>query len=136
MKKTEAEWHPYPSEKPEEDGSYFATVTGQENYARICRYSAKHKFINPDVIAWAKLPKPYDKRRTKDVEVESGISTLKRGQILLNVISRLRWSGRKELFRLHAGFHLQISFSWRKSFLSSPGQRCLNLTRRRSKKYE
>ena len=70
MKKTEVKWHPYPSEKPEEDGSYFATVAGQENYARICRYSAKHKFINPDVIAWAKLPKPYDKRRTRDVEVE------------------------------------------------------------------
>ncbi len=70
MKKTEAEWRPYPSEKPEEDGFYFATIAGRENYTRICRYSTRHKFINPDVIAWAKLPKPYDKRRTKNVEID------------------------------------------------------------------
>ena len=70
MKKTEAEWRPYPSEKPEEDGFYFATIAGRENYTRICRYSTRHKFINPDVIAWAKLPKPYDRRRTKNVEID------------------------------------------------------------------
>ena len=51
MKKTEAKWRPYPSERPEEDGFYFATIKDQENYVRICRYSTRHKFINPDVIA-------------------------------------------------------------------------------------
>ena len=70
MKKTEAKWRPYPSERPEEDGFYFATIKDQENYVRICRYSTKHKFINPNVIAWAKLPKPYDKRRTRNAEID------------------------------------------------------------------
>ena len=70
MKKTEAKWCPYPSERPEEDGFYFATIKDQENYVRIRRYSTRHKFINPNVIAWAKLSKPYDKRRTKNVEID------------------------------------------------------------------
>ena len=59
MKKTEAKWCPYSSEKPKEDSFYFATIAGQENYVRICRYLAKHKFINPNVIAWAEMPEPY-----------------------------------------------------------------------------
>lgn len=63
------EWHPYPQEKPTEEGSYLVTIR------MFCRdgfdEEYERRFVQMDVfdlgyfwkagvVAWAELPKPYE----------------------------------------------------------------------------
>lgn len=71
MKKAEVIWHPYPQEKPTEDERwYLATFSFGEDgtIAHTSYYDLLHRFIDyagnsydKYVIAWAELPKPYEK---------------------------------------------------------------------------
>ena len=69
------EWHPYPKEKPTEDGRYLVTIR------MFCRdgfdEEYERRFVQEDVfdlgyfwkagvIAWAELPKPYKEGADND----------------------------------------------------------------------
>ena len=61
---TEITWHPYPQEKPTENGQYI--ITGFDEIKFVCStmYHTEFgwSFLKDDmVIAWAELPKAYEK---------------------------------------------------------------------------
>ena len=67
-------WHPYPKEKPPKEGGYLITVYYDESKSfpfepgdkwvttdDFCVIDGALRFLSdPDVIAWAVLPEPYD----------------------------------------------------------------------------
>ena len=65
MKESKIIWHPYPQEKPKEEGYYLTTVrVAWTNYIETDFYyiNKKHAYFsysNPFVTAWAELPTPY-----------------------------------------------------------------------------
>lgn len=66
MKKVEIKWHPYPQEKPKEEGEYLVTLrVGTRDYVKVDNYliNKKHSYfmLSDDFItAWAEKPKPYE----------------------------------------------------------------------------
>ena len=63
-------WTPCKVKYPPEEGSYFVTVKHlHTNLVAISRFP-HDDWARRDIIAWAELPKPYDKRRTKNVEID------------------------------------------------------------------
>ena len=61
-------WTPCKVKYPPEEGSYFVTVKHlHTNLVAISRFP-HDDWARRDIIAWAELPKPYDKRRTRDVK--------------------------------------------------------------------
>lgn len=66
MSENKVIWHLYPQEKPREGGKYLITVRfAGKNYIETDLYyiNEKHRYFlgnNPYVIAWAKMPEPYE----------------------------------------------------------------------------
>lgn len=63
-------WTPCKVKYPPEAGSYFVTVKHPVNDFVIVRCFPHEEWTRSDFIAWAEMPKPYDKRRTKNVKVK------------------------------------------------------------------
>ena len=63
-------WTPCKVKYPHETGSYFVTVKHPVNDFVIVRCFPHEEWTRSDFIAWAEMPKPYDKRRTKNVIVK------------------------------------------------------------------
>ena len=69
MNKTEIEWHPYPQEKPREEGAYLITTKDCRDsrlLSSVDTFFDKGKIFGIEeydpfdkVIAWAEMPKPY-----------------------------------------------------------------------------
>ena len=70
MSKNKFNWNPYPQEEPDKEGFYLATISDNDNYVEIRKYSKKYKFGRTDIIAWMELPKPYDKIRTRNAKTK------------------------------------------------------------------
>ena len=63
-------WTPCKVKYPPEAGSYFVTVKHPVNDFVLVRRFPHEDWTRSDFIAWAEMPKPYDKRRTKNVIVK------------------------------------------------------------------
>lgn len=61
MSETKTVWHPYPQEKPKEDGSYLIT-TIYCHIPEVISENYENGEFNLDafVVAWAELPEPYE----------------------------------------------------------------------------
>lgn len=65
LKDSIIEWHPYPQEKPTEEGIYLVTlenILGDRN-VRVLEFKSKTFWTASQwssVVAWAELPKPYE----------------------------------------------------------------------------
>lgn len=70
MSENKVKWHPYPQEKPLKEGRYLVTFKHIFRNFVVIRSYPNSDWDKEVVIAWAELPKPYDKRRTKDVKVK------------------------------------------------------------------
>lgn len=70
MNENKVKWHPYPQEKPLKEGRYLVTFKHIFRNFVIIRSYPNSDWDKEVVIAWAELPKPYDKRRTRDVKVK------------------------------------------------------------------
>lgn len=65
---TKVDWHPYPEKRPKKSGKYLVTITSDdekdEPIVTTREYNTKSEKFLPkwcsDIIAWAKLPKPYE----------------------------------------------------------------------------
>lgn len=56
-------WHPYPQEKPKENGSYIGTMNRYGNkYVHECDWDDSEWIIplTMEVTAWTEMPKPYE----------------------------------------------------------------------------
>ena len=61
-------WTPCRIKYPPKEGRYFVTIKGIiKNYVIIRSYP-DNDWIREDIIAWAEIPKPYDKRRKRGVK--------------------------------------------------------------------
>lgn len=70
MSENNVMWHRYPEEIPHGNVPYLVTIKhNMRNFVRIT-YLGEGGWDEEVVIAWAELPKPYDKRRTRDVKVK------------------------------------------------------------------
>ena len=60
---TKVKWHPYPKEKPKEDGSYLIT-TIYSHIPEVITESYENGEFNLDafVVAWAEKPSPYEEK--------------------------------------------------------------------------
>ena len=70
MSETKTLWHPYPKEMPKKEGRYLITCKHIFRNFVVIRSYHNSDWDKEVVIAWAELPKPYDKRRTRDVKVK------------------------------------------------------------------
>lgn len=70
MSENKVKWHPYPQEKPLKEGRYLVTFKHIFRNFVVIRSYPNSDWDKEVVIAWAELPKPYDKRRTRDVKVK------------------------------------------------------------------
>lgn len=73
-------WHPFPKEKPKKKGRYLVTAFDSEDktvkpYVIVDRWRKKwgHFWATPDwdVLAWAKMPKPYRKPDQEDMHPDA-----------------------------------------------------------------
>lgn len=70
MSESKVKWHKYSKEIPPGNGPYLVTIKhNMKNFVRIT-YPDGRGWNKEVVIAWAELPKPYDKRRTRGVNVK------------------------------------------------------------------
>ena len=70
MSENKVKWNPYPQEKPLKEGRYLVTFKHIFRNFVVIRSYPNSDWDKEVVIAWAELPKPYDKRRTRDVKVK------------------------------------------------------------------
>lgn len=70
MSENKVKWNPYPQEKPLKEGRYLVTLKHIFRNFVVIRSYPNSDWDKEVVIAWAELPKPYDKRRTRDVKVK------------------------------------------------------------------
>lgn len=59
LNQLEPSWHPYPAEKPTEDGYY--QVTFDDSTVDLARWKDGSWTFNPKIIAWKEKDKPYKK---------------------------------------------------------------------------
>lgn len=70
MSENKVNWNPYPQEKPLKESRYLVTFKHIFRNFVVIRSYPNSDWDKEVVIAWAELPKPYDKRRTRDVKVK------------------------------------------------------------------
>ena len=73
MSENTVKWNPFPQEKPYCDDKYLVSVKLRKSeYVTVLMYfdDEFENFHDCEVMAWAELPKPYDKRRTRNVKVK------------------------------------------------------------------
>ena len=63
-------WTPCKIKKPPKKGFYFVTIKNPVTDVVVVRSFPHEDWMRRDFIAWAEMPKPYDKRRTKNVIVK------------------------------------------------------------------
>lgn len=63
-------WTPCKIKKPPKKGFYFVTIKNPVTDVVVVRSFPHEDWTRSDFIAWAEMPKPYDKRRTKNVIVK------------------------------------------------------------------
>lgn len=59
LNQLEPSWHPFPTEKPTEDGYY--QVTFDDSTVDLARWKDGSWTFNPKIIAWKEKDKPYKK---------------------------------------------------------------------------
>lgn len=70
MSENTISWTPCKIKYPPKEGSYLVTVKHPVTDFVIVRHFPHEDWTRGDFIAWAEKPKPYDKRRTKNVKVK------------------------------------------------------------------
>ena len=61
-------WTPCKIKKPPKKGFYFVTIKKPITDVVVVRSFPHEDWARSDFIAWAEMPKPYDKRRKRDVK--------------------------------------------------------------------